>query len=39
MTTLHHDLTLDSLKKKLAQVPDPNPEKGYLYIWIMPIPI
>jgi hypothetical protein len=25
---LHHDIVLASLKKKSAQIPDPNPEKG-----------
>jgi hypothetical protein len=29
------DIVLDSLKKKLTQIPDPNPEKGHFYIWIM----
>jgi hypothetical protein len=30
---------LDSLKKKLAQIPDLNPEKGHICIWITLDPI
>jgi hypothetical protein len=25
----HHNIVLDSLKKKFAQVPDPNSEQGH----------
>jgi hypothetical protein len=30
------DNVLDSLKKKLAKFPCPNPERDHFYIWIMP---
>jgi hypothetical protein len=33
------DIVLNSLKKKLAQISDPNPEKDHFCIWIMPDPI
>jgi hypothetical protein len=33
------DIVPDSLKKKLARIPDPNPERATFYIWIMPDPI
>jgi hypothetical protein len=29
------DIVLDSLKKMVAQIPDPNPQNGYFCIWIM----
>jgi hypothetical protein len=32
-------IVLDSLKKKLAQIHDPNPEKDHFCIWRMPDPI
>jgi hypothetical protein len=35
---LFMDVILDSLKKKLAQILDPNPEKNRFCIWIMPDP-
>jgi hypothetical protein len=28
--SLHRDIPLDGLKKKLAEIPDPNPEKGHV---------
>jgi hypothetical protein len=33
------NIVLDYLKKKLAQIPHPNPEKGYFCIWTMPDPV
>jgi hypothetical protein len=33
------DIVLDSLKKKLAQIPDLNPEKNHFCSWRMPVRI
>jgi hypothetical protein len=32
------DIVIDSLKKELAHIPGPNPEKGHFDIWIMTAP-
>jgi hypothetical protein len=37
--SLHHDVVLDGLKKKLTENPNPNPEKGHFCIWIIPDPV
>jgi hypothetical protein len=37
--SLFVDTVLDSLKKKLAQIPDSNPEKGHFSMLIPPDPI